>query len=722
MTLLQVWKFKELKIMNKILQRFFPGFISLVALLWASSVFSAPVQIRLFGDGRTTVSFSFIDGGPQTNSVTMSKFKSPFNNAVIGSSRSIGDVTGNFPGSVTLTDAAFFNEYQLDVDTKDPAFAWEIDFILNTTSNGPVGNAFADAYAITFLDPLTGLPIDTTTDPTGADASLLWSIDGELDSLKVEGFNASLGRFSAGADPVIDAPVPAPGTLGLMFWGVLALVSRSRQVSKSMFGRLGSHTWIAIRRRSTPAFQLGLLALFFGQNVFAAQSDVTSSLTVKRSGFLFNRVTNTFDAKVSIINNSTNDVAAPMSLAISVLPASASLANATGATADGKATVSIPMTSNPLRNGGSISNVVLKFKNPSKLPFSVRIQVMGDLLPPLLQKYNVVPLSNIWRTASRINNSGVIVGTVYRIPKPGEVIVTSPPTEAAYLENGTLVRLGALDMVDSEGYGINDVGQIIGEAYSRGGSVFGFVKPFRYGNGVMTPLLTERLDGLSGIRGGKINNRGEIIRGLLLYRGASLTDLGPAIEASIPINFREWSRSVTGFNDSGQILLQFQRFVFGSCCEYRTFLYSSGSSVEINPGSEHPFNFGNDLNSAGLVVGRNREVHAFFWQNGSSIDLHANLTNGSAGQSEATKINGRGEIVGTLFSFETGSQSFLFNVITGRSVNLDRYFPIGGRFEPIDINDRGQILGSVTCDRIDATLCIDKFPFPRMPVLLDPLK
>ena len=78
-----------------------------------------------------------------------------------------------------------------------------------------------------------------------------------------------------------------------------------------------------------------ILALFLmsASNDSAAQQNVTSLLNVSPTGFVLNRSTGTFNANVTLTNNSTTTLAAPLWLVVSGLPTGVTLAQASGVTA-----------------------------------------------------------------------------------------------------------------------------------------------------------------------------------------------------------------------------------------------------------------------------------------------------------------------------------------------------------------------------------------------------
>ena len=99
-----------------------------------------------------------------------------------------------------------------------------------------------------------------------------------------------------------------------------------------------------------------------------------------------------------------------------------------------------------------------------------------------------------------INNSGQVAGSS---TINGEL--------HAFLDsNGVMTDLGTLGGTNSKSYGINNLGQIIGQAYTAGN-----IAPhaFLYSNGVMTDLnnLIDPAFGLTLIWGVAINDSGQIL-------------------------------------------------------------------------------------------------------------------------------------------------------------------------------------------------------------------
>src|ERR1700730_5269138 len=87
------------------------GLLAIVVLI-SSRAHALPIQITIdtssLAGMNAALAFDLINGGPPANSMTISGFAS---NGTLGAGSSTGGVTGAFPGTVTIMDTAFFNEY-----------------------------------------------------------------------------------------------------------------------------------------------------------------------------------------------------------------------------------------------------------------------------------------------------------------------------------------------------------------------------------------------------------------------------------------------------------------------------------------------------------------------------------------------------------------------------------------------------------------------------------
>jgi hypothetical protein len=110
-------------------------------------------------------------------------------------------------------------------------------------------------------------------------------------------------------------------------------------------------------------------------------TDVSSSVSVTRSGYSYNFITKRFIQTITLKNNSGSPIAGPISLAIDSLTANATLFNSAGTTG-----CAVPLgspyvsTTGPLAPGSSAS-VVLQITDPTRTGFSYSTRVLAGAQP-----------------------------------------------------------------------------------------------------------------------------------------------------------------------------------------------------------------------------------------------------------------------------------------------------------------------------------------------------
>lgn len=125
-------------------------------------------------------------------------------------------------------------------------------------------------------------------------------------------------------------------------------------------------------------FVLLCLCLFLPPSNAAEQVSLDGKVSASFTGLVLNRTTNTFDAQATITNTSAETIVAPLSLVITgITPTSVSLANPAGQTAGAKPYVEVPLPAAGLLPGASVSKVLLKFNNPSRVRFSFTHSLLG---------------------------------------------------------------------------------------------------------------------------------------------------------------------------------------------------------------------------------------------------------------------------------------------------------------------------------------------------------
>jgi hypothetical protein len=114
------------------------------------------------------------------------------------------------------------------------------------------------------------------------------------------------------------------------------------------------------------------------QPSFAALSDVTDGFTVARTALIFNRVSNTYDSRVTLTNKTNNTFIGPLHVVVDTVPVGVSLANGVGITESGKAYVTFVEDGGQVSPGQSVTGI-LKFHNPQRLKFTASLMIRAEL-------------------------------------------------------------------------------------------------------------------------------------------------------------------------------------------------------------------------------------------------------------------------------------------------------------------------------------------------------
>lgn len=197
------------------------AFVSMTQPSRADSIFDIAIDTRPLAGMNAQLAFDLTRGDGATNSISILGFTT---DATVGAATSMGGpAIGGLPGATTLGDGEFFNELLQDLTLGD-----SISFRLSLTENfaGPTPAEFS----LFMLDPATGLPLFSTSDPTGADALFALDITGAAFG-QYEVFN-SVGSGPAATlsatpftTPPPPAPVPEPSSFLLFGTGVAALAA-----------------------------------------------------------------------------------------------------------------------------------------------------------------------------------------------------------------------------------------------------------------------------------------------------------------------------------------------------------------------------------------------------------------------------------------------------------------------------------------------------------------
>lgn len=181
-----------------------------IAIPVSANPFLVTVDTSTLAGVDADIAFDLIDGGPPPNTVTLSNFAT---DGTVGGSSSTGDVSGSFPGMVSIGDTSFFNEY-----LQNAILGTTFSFVIESTNLPEDAGFLPDGFSLFVLDHATGQPI-ATTDPTGSGALMLWS----LGTTSPELYASDSISISIGAVPPTNG-VPEPSTLPLAFAGLIAII------------------------------------------------------------------------------------------------------------------------------------------------------------------------------------------------------------------------------------------------------------------------------------------------------------------------------------------------------------------------------------------------------------------------------------------------------------------------------------------------------------------
>src|SRR5919202_1756487 len=242
-----------------------------------------------------------------------------------------------------------------------------------------------------------------------------------------------------------------------------------------------------------------------------------------------------------------------------------------------------------------------------------------------------------------INNAGQVVG----FTRSRSGVFPGPPRSGNHTflwQNGAMTDLGSLggENGSSRGYGINDLGQVVGYSYLASNTNSGSSEAFLWQSGTMT--------GLGNLIGGysntahRINNAGQIA-GVLRNTSGSFT--------------------------------------------YDGFLLQNGNVTQLS--NIYPYDMNNQgqiVGDIGADIGVGHDERAGLWQNGTITDL--GTLGGS--YSYAWGINDEGTVVGEAAT--TGADhAFVYK--NSQMSDLNNFLPANSGWEllgAMDINDNGQIV------------------------------
>lgn len=318
-------------------------------IMFSVPAHAEPVTVQISGlstlSRPSILALDFIDGDGPSNVVSTTGFVSDGAISTIGTT---GAITGSPLSGFTFADSRFFDEVLLLLTGVD-----SLTFSFEASAAAPSG--FADAFSLFLLDATSGLPALDTTDPSGAGALLLHTIDGSP-SGQLQVFQPINGEtvWSVQIGPG-GGNVAEPGTLALVLSALLIAAGLRRPFHRSV------GVVVAITLMGS-----------------AQAADLTASVEIARSGFVLNRVTNTFDTQVTVTNKSTDTLVGPLQLVLNgVSPANVAMYNSYGKTAAGKDYVAVPLSTGVLAPGTS-SVTLVKLINAGQVVAQADFALLGD--------------------------------------------------------------------------------------------------------------------------------------------------------------------------------------------------------------------------------------------------------------------------------------------------------------------------------------------------------
>lgn len=241
------------------------------------------------------------------------------------------------------------------------------------------------------------------------------------------------------------------------------------------------------------------------------------------------------------------------------------------------------------------------------------------------------------------------------------------------------------------GISLNDIGNVVGAVFTE--SVATELDPARgmlWEGGTITPLAVlsdttyavaldiNEQEYIVGVQGYYTNADGYAV----VWNGDTMRDLGAVAGGSARANaINDWNQIVGASTISDNPIQYAAVWDNGARC----------SLGALNPGQ---WSVAHDINNRGQIVGESfvpalARGQAFLWENGTMREL------GSLGSNQrrttAFAINDAGQVVGAYLDADWKFHAFHWE--NGVMQNL--YTPYAGQSEAKDINNRGQVVGSV---------------------------
>lgn len=317
-----------------------------------------------------------------------------------------------------------------------------------------------------------------------------------------------------------------------------------------------------------------------------------------------------------------------------------------------------PRLCNNLRNSNSMKTLAM---------FLLAVFVAAHVQAQPHYLIQAITSANGEVSPNAINDRGQVTGTLY---------LNSGGESAFFYSAGQVIALPAIRNNYSNGYAINNHGQIVGGA-SGPGFPWGF-EAFFWSSGAILPISPP-----NGTIAYGINNTDVIVGGppAFVYQGGVMTDLGLGTDSvayginnagAIVGNNSQGSYSnetlrafiwkkgkltilpTLGGTNNGADAINNKGHVMGTSqtpgdITSHTFFYAHGQLTDIEP-APNIFTQGEDLNDKDQIVGvftSNNTESAFLWERGVLYDLNS-LIDGNSGWVllVASGVNNQGQITG----------------------------------------------------------------------------
>jgi len=334
--------------------------------------------------------------------------------------------------------------------------------------------------------------------------------------------------------------------------------------------------------------------------------------------------------------------------------------------------------------------------------------------------YSVIDLgpTNGTTLVTSINNLGQIVGSGAISTSDTHAYITGPnPPGGPYQPLATSTDLGTLGGPFSEGLGVNNSGQVVGDSYTSTLDTHAFVSS---GSGSLTDLGTlggtfSQAFGInaSGTVVGAASLSDESTHAFVISSGGGMIDLGTLGGTASQAN---------AINSAGQITGSAMLACNG--CDspvFHAFLTASGSVIDSSNdlgslAGPSGNSYGIAVNSSGQVAGYSDTLtgypHAFLT---SASGAMADLGTLGGASSQASGLNDSGLVVG--FSFDASGNQLAF--LSDGTTMFDLNALIGieaAHWVLVDataINNLGQIVGTGLLDGVEHVFLLEPTATPE---------